>query len=366
MSLKSNVGLPLFDADENGLLIWRYKKIEILLKTSKDENLETGGSVWHAAHRLSEYLVRNPYLVRNKRVLELGCGCGLVGLVAAALGAKTVVLSDIDSQLHVIEENIEMNKYARTVRSKLEHDLFTKCEVSCTSIWFGEAVVEDFEDQYDIILGADIGYDISLHSPLATTIASSLVNKRVVALLCEEVRWRDVYGWYMEALVDKNLTVHDTDADRKATGGTPPISPLSPMSPVRAPSPSLLPGKVSPPLAGHGTIYTSSSFEFITNSPESHGRHLSLISEDEYKEQDSLLTAPSVTKYPLQLEPLPEDTSFKAPVVHQQDDHMRPVKVLIRSIYSKLNKAVEKSAIELNYRVSGCPIKVLKVTKKLF
>lgn len=61
-------------------------RLLIKLKASSSENLETGGSLWHAGYALAHYLTQNPDLVRNKHVLELGCGCGLVGLTAACLG----------------------------------------------------------------------------------------------------------------------------------------------------------------------------------------------------------------------------------------------------------------------------------------
>jgi predicted nicotinamide N-methyase len=58
----------------------------------------TGGSVWESAvvlaHFLASHTCGTPEWWRQKRVLELGAGCGLAGLVAAALGAREVVLTD--------------------------------------------------------------------------------------------------------------------------------------------------------------------------------------------------------------------------------------------------------------------------------
>ena len=46
--------------------------------------------VWASAHGVAKLLAESPDLVRGRRVLELGSGCGLVGLLAAKLGAAQV------------------------------------------------------------------------------------------------------------------------------------------------------------------------------------------------------------------------------------------------------------------------------------
>jgi hypothetical protein len=84
-----------------------------------------------------------------------------------------------------------------------------------------------------MIIGADVGYDPILHQPIADTILSLLekeeqredhslesqqslrieeasfdnisMNKTPkprVALLAEEIRWKDIYGWYTETLLE--------------------------------------------------------------------------------------------------------------------------------------------------------------------
>ena len=54
----------------------------------------TGLDVWPAAARLCSYLAGAPSLVRGRRVLELGAGAGLPGIVAGLIGAGTVTLTD--------------------------------------------------------------------------------------------------------------------------------------------------------------------------------------------------------------------------------------------------------------------------------
>ena len=55
----------------------------------------SGGSIWESTEFLAQLLCEMPSdSWGTARVLELGAGCGLLGLAAAGLGAELVVLSD--------------------------------------------------------------------------------------------------------------------------------------------------------------------------------------------------------------------------------------------------------------------------------
>ena len=66
-----------------------------------------GWKVWGTALMLADQLAAAPALVEGRRVLEIGSGCGLCGLLAAKLGACSVTLTDcVPSVLSNLEENV--------------------------------------------------------------------------------------------------------------------------------------------------------------------------------------------------------------------------------------------------------------------
>ena len=69
----------------------------------------TGGTVWDAGRVLAAQLEGGQLGIdwQSARVCELGTGCGLVGLTAAAMGAKEVWLTD--HVLHVAKHNADAN-----------------------------------------------------------------------------------------------------------------------------------------------------------------------------------------------------------------------------------------------------------------
>jgi predicted nicotinamide N-methyase len=67
--------------------------------------------LWEAGATLAEYLLHDPCLVKGKRVVELGAGVGLTGLVAAGCcGASSVCLTDYtDASLDNLRHNVSIN-----------------------------------------------------------------------------------------------------------------------------------------------------------------------------------------------------------------------------------------------------------------
>lgn len=73
---------------------------------------------------LSDYLLRNPELYRERSVLELGAGAGLPSLVTAVSGAASVLVTDYPDQQLVdnLEYNVDCN-VPSSLRDKVDVDV---------------------------------------------------------------------------------------------------------------------------------------------------------------------------------------------------------------------------------------------------
>ena len=101
---------------------------------------------WAAGQGLARYILENPELVRGKRVLDFGCGSGLVGIAAAKAGAKSVLCCDTDPLALIASQlNAERNHV----------------DISISNEWTAEAA------GLDCLLAADILYDLTSAGDLA-------------------------------------------------------------------------------------------------------------------------------------------------------------------------------------------------------
>lgn len=107
--------------------------------------LPYGVALWPAAVALAHEVASRADALRGARVLELGAGTGLPGIVAASFGARVVQTDRQEMAMFVCRRNGERNGVGR-----IEHRL---------ADWTAWADA----DRYDLILGADILYADTLH-----------------------------------------------------------------------------------------------------------------------------------------------------------------------------------------------------------
>ena len=129
-----------------GAILTREDELRVI--GQEKNRLPYGVAIWPSAIALVHEITTRAEEISGRRILELGAGTGLPGIVAASLGAR-VVQSDRDElALHLCKRNGERND-AGVVEYRLAD-------------WtdWGDT------DQYDWVIGSDILYGESLHPDL--------------------------------------------------------------------------------------------------------------------------------------------------------------------------------------------------------
>jgi predicted nicotinamide N-methyase len=141
---------------------WRILHTGAIL-SHEDEQRFLGGEqlqipyglvLWPAAIALAHEIASRP--IAGARVLELGAGTGLPGIVAASLGARVVQSERQEVALFVCKKNAERNGV-----TTIEHR---------TADW---TAWQD-DERYDCILGSDVLYAEAMHPHLRRIFETNL------------------------------------------------------------------------------------------------------------------------------------------------------------------------------------------------
>lgn len=162
-------------------------------KYDSDETFNsTGLTLWRAAEHLCHYLIRNPETIENRRVLELGCGLGLCGILAHKLqllqstekqlpidnDVSAVYLTDGDTDaLAQLRANVKHN-----IPESSSNDRKTIC---CNQLLWGEENTKTFlsekvnNQQFDVLLASDVVYAAGIIQPLMESVQTLLKQNGV-------------------------------------------------------------------------------------------------------------------------------------------------------------------------------------------
>ena len=141
---------------------WSLLHAGAVLSHDDEERVLNGGHptlpygivLWPAAIALAHEVAARP--LRGLRVLELGAGTGLPGIVAASLGGRVVQTERQPLALHVCKQNAERNGI-----TTIEH------RAADWTAW-------DDTASYDLILGSDILYADTMHPHLSRIFDANL------------------------------------------------------------------------------------------------------------------------------------------------------------------------------------------------
>ncbi|KAG7382283.1 hypothetical protein PHYPSEUDO_005071 [Phytophthora pseudosyringae] len=133
----------------------------------------TGLTTWDGSVVLAKYLEHQRRDdIAGSRVVELGAGTGLVGISAALLGARQVILSDLDYVVVNLAENVaETMKLAARTGRPVDSDISTR-----VLDWFNPPT--DLGD-IDFLLASDVVWVEELIPPLVATFDTLLRHSTV-------------------------------------------------------------------------------------------------------------------------------------------------------------------------------------------
>jgi methyltransferase-like protein 23 len=177
------------------------------------DRLPYGLALWPSALALAREVAERAEAFRGTRVLELGAGTGLPGIVAASLGARVVQTDQQEVTLSVCRRN-----GIRNAATSIEYRLADWAE------W-------DAEERYDWIVGSDIVYSEATHPHLERIFTNNLAPGGRV-LISDPVRYASMC--LLERLEEAGWSSTSTER-RVGEGASPRVISLYELVPPREP-----------------------------------------------------------------------------------------------------------------------------------
>jgi predicted nicotinamide N-methyase len=144
----------------------------------------SGCRVWDASVGLARWIARNHCHVAGRRVLEIGAGCGCVGLAAAACGAR-VWLTDHDAQLL---PNLRWNVAAAAAAAAAcptgtLHRPFVPPQVELLDWASAPDALRSAHGTFDVLLAADVVYSSGCVAAMTAAVCE-LLTERGELIMC--------------------------------------------------------------------------------------------------------------------------------------------------------------------------------------
>ncbi|XP_041639202.1 EEF1A lysine methyltransferase 3-like [Cheilinus undulatus] len=164
---------------------------ELKIRQVFGANLGVAAPVWEAALQLCCYFEEQAVELTGKRIIELGAGTGVVGIVAARMGA-TVTLTDLPLALKQLQANVSLNMPSSGWPSALPTVL---------PLSWGEDQMK-FPSDWDLVLCADIVYLPETYPLLVETLAHLCKSGGLVYLSSKMRKEHGTDCFYEEYLPD--------------------------------------------------------------------------------------------------------------------------------------------------------------------
>jgi predicted nicotinamide N-methyase len=125
--------------------------------------------VWPSSLLLASIIWRHRSRFRGKRILELGCGTSLPGIVAALIGAHVILTdcNELPAVLSLVRQQCQRNSFFVapsdvSVATATSSSSISGIPVRVQGLTWGEfssSTLALADEKIDLIIGADIFYD---------------------------------------------------------------------------------------------------------------------------------------------------------------------------------------------------------------
>ena len=228
--------MPLSDDGSSGKMDETSTTIFInQVSKRQSAQVDVGYVMWPSAIILSRWLISNEHVIKDKNVIELGAGCGLVGIVVARIlssqkkdrrieevDSPQVIITDVNE---LVMENIQQNiKLNDTIACVAKLDFYVQTGTNHSGKWIasdtsegGEASSE-IREPVDVILAADIICQPSDSVAASKTIYDALKPGGVGYVVCANSEHRFGVEIFASECEARGLDVNATNVSDMYNG----------------------------------------------------------------------------------------------------------------------------------------------------
>jgi len=209
----------------------KFRK-SVVIKQDNSCQTHTGGIVWETAYLLALFLIDK---FRNKdhsqysvvvdkegktslgKVLEVGAGCGMLGLILASSGLSTkVFMTETTIVMPNLVSNLKSNVTGAT--SSCPSDLISARQLRWDEYKKDIKICQlqgsnDLDPHsFDTIIGTDVIFSAKLVKPLLK-VFRKMSHERTRIFLCVQVRCCDAYSLFLRKVTDLGFNCFDNSSE---------------------------------------------------------------------------------------------------------------------------------------------------------
>ncbi|KAI9305301.1 putative methyltransferase-domain-containing protein [Cunninghamella echinulata] len=151
-----------------------------------------GFKTWGAAPLLSKKLIQENLIsdIKNRPVLELGTGTGMIGIICEKLGAPEITLTDYHPKvLENAKINVELNECQDCYITPLDFIEFAKQSLSNNN---NDDHNEWKDKKYSVVIASDLLYEMDHAEHLPIAVEKLMENDFYFLIPLRDTHWKEV------------------------------------------------------------------------------------------------------------------------------------------------------------------------------